>query len=204
MQRPKDASGHVSKWSNLALLAFVEKYYEYGGDLDIEDRGLTIGGYESAWRRVSSLYYVFKLCELLRGWGFSHSFFHVCNNAKWVLIPTFFYDIPFSDTNILFMTFLFVTLTLLLFIMFLILSLLLLCFQIVWITAFVMFSNCVDYCVVEAFHIFLFTFFYCFHLPSLIILRLFTFFDCLPTRALMCGLLRGWGFSHFSIAYRQD
>jgi hypothetical protein len=25
------------------LLTFVDKYYEYGGDLDIEDRGLTIG-----------------------------------------------------------------------------------------------------------------------------------------------------------------
>jgi hypothetical protein len=31
------------------LLTFVDKYYEYGGNLDIEDRGLTIGGYESAW-----------------------------------------------------------------------------------------------------------------------------------------------------------
>jgi hypothetical protein len=51
----------------LALLTFVEKYYEYGGELDIEDRGLTIGGYESAWLRVSSFYYVFKLCGLLRG-----------------------------------------------------------------------------------------------------------------------------------------
>jgi hypothetical protein len=31
------------------LLTFVDKYYEYGGDLDVEDRGLTIGGYKSAW-----------------------------------------------------------------------------------------------------------------------------------------------------------
>jgi hypothetical protein len=32
------------------LLTFgVNKYYKYGGDLDVEDRGLTIGGYESAW-----------------------------------------------------------------------------------------------------------------------------------------------------------
>jgi hypothetical protein len=30
-------------------LTFVDKYYEYGGDLDVEDRGLTIGGYELAW-----------------------------------------------------------------------------------------------------------------------------------------------------------
>jgi hypothetical protein len=66
-------------------------------------------------------------------------------------------------------------------------------FQIVWITAFIMFSNCVDYIA----WLRLFTFFDCFHLPSLKIMRLFTFFDCLPTRAWMCGLLRGWGFSHF-------
>jgi hypothetical protein len=30
------------------LLTFVDKYYEYGGNLDAEDRGLTIGGYKSA------------------------------------------------------------------------------------------------------------------------------------------------------------
>jgi hypothetical protein len=26
------------------LLTFVDKYYEYGGYLDVDDRGLTIGG----------------------------------------------------------------------------------------------------------------------------------------------------------------
>jgi hypothetical protein len=31
------------------LLMFVDKYYKYGGDLNVEDRGLTIGGYKSAW-----------------------------------------------------------------------------------------------------------------------------------------------------------
>jgi hypothetical protein len=31
------------------LLTFVNKYYEYSSNLDVEDRGLTIGGYESAW-----------------------------------------------------------------------------------------------------------------------------------------------------------
>jgi len=31
------------------LLTFVDKYYEYGGDESVEERGLTIGGYESAW-----------------------------------------------------------------------------------------------------------------------------------------------------------
>ena len=31
------------------LLTFRDQYFEYGGDRKIEDRGLTIGGYESAW-----------------------------------------------------------------------------------------------------------------------------------------------------------
>ena len=31
------------------LLNFVDKYYEYDGEKDPEEKGLTIGGYESAW-----------------------------------------------------------------------------------------------------------------------------------------------------------
>jgi len=31
------------------LLTFVDKHYEYDGDRDPEEKGLTIGGYESAW-----------------------------------------------------------------------------------------------------------------------------------------------------------
>ena len=31
------------------ILTFCDKYYLYDGDLQIENRGLTIGGYESAW-----------------------------------------------------------------------------------------------------------------------------------------------------------
>jgi GIY-YIG catalytic domain len=31
------------------LLTFVDKYYEYDGDKNPEEKGLTIGGYESAW-----------------------------------------------------------------------------------------------------------------------------------------------------------
>jgi hypothetical protein len=31
------------------LLTFLDKYYEYSGNRDVEDRGLTISGYESAW-----------------------------------------------------------------------------------------------------------------------------------------------------------
>jgi hypothetical protein len=40
------------------LLTFVDKYYKYGGDLDIEDRGRTIGGYESAWLADLCMEYV--------------------------------------------------------------------------------------------------------------------------------------------------
>ena len=31
------------------VLTFRDKYYEYDGDMDPEEKGLTIGGYESAW-----------------------------------------------------------------------------------------------------------------------------------------------------------
>ena len=31
------------------LVSFTDKFYEYDGDLNEEERGLTIGGYESAW-----------------------------------------------------------------------------------------------------------------------------------------------------------
>ena len=31
------------------LLTFVDKYYEYGGEVNVEEKGLTIGGYESMW-----------------------------------------------------------------------------------------------------------------------------------------------------------
>ena len=31
------------------LLTFKDKYYEYGGSIKPERKGLTIGGYESAW-----------------------------------------------------------------------------------------------------------------------------------------------------------
>jgi hypothetical protein len=31
------------------LITYIDKYYEYDGDLDPEEKGLTIGGYESAW-----------------------------------------------------------------------------------------------------------------------------------------------------------
>ena len=31
------------------ILTFLEKYYEYGAQDDIMEKGLTIRGYESAW-----------------------------------------------------------------------------------------------------------------------------------------------------------
>jgi hypothetical protein len=31
------------------LITFEDKYYEYDGNCDVYDKGLTIGGYESAW-----------------------------------------------------------------------------------------------------------------------------------------------------------
>ena len=32
-----------------SLLTFVDKYYEYDGKREIQDKGLTMGGYELAW-----------------------------------------------------------------------------------------------------------------------------------------------------------
>jgi hypothetical protein len=31
------------------LLTFIDKYYEYDGEQEIKDKGLTIGSYESVW-----------------------------------------------------------------------------------------------------------------------------------------------------------
>ena len=42
------------------LLTFVDKHYEHGGDEEVEERGLTIGGYESAWLAVPV--YGFVIC----------------------------------------------------------------------------------------------------------------------------------------------
>jgi hypothetical protein len=40
------------------LLTFVNKYHKYGGNLDVEDRGLTIGGYQLAWLANLCMAYV--------------------------------------------------------------------------------------------------------------------------------------------------
>ena len=45
------------------LITFVDKYFEYGGDIDGEKRGLTIGGYESAWLADLVASYILKQSE---------------------------------------------------------------------------------------------------------------------------------------------
>ena len=48
------------------LVSFTDKYYEYGGDImDGEKRGLTIGGYESAWLADLVAAYLLKQTEKL-------------------------------------------------------------------------------------------------------------------------------------------
>jgi hypothetical protein len=45
------------------LLTFVDKYYEYDGEREIRDKGLTIGGYESAWLADLVAAFVLENCE---------------------------------------------------------------------------------------------------------------------------------------------
>ena len=47
------------------LLTFIDKYYEYGRDMDGGKRGLTIGGYESAWLAGLVAAYILKQTEEL-------------------------------------------------------------------------------------------------------------------------------------------
>ncbi len=49
------------------LLTFVDKYYEYDGEREIQDKGLTIGGYESAWLADLVAAFVLENCEDLFG-----------------------------------------------------------------------------------------------------------------------------------------
>ena len=49
------------------LVCFIDKYYEYGGDMDGEQRGLTIGGYESVWLADLVAAYLLKQTEGLFG-----------------------------------------------------------------------------------------------------------------------------------------
>jgi hypothetical protein len=45
------------------LLTFVNKYYEYDGEREIQDKGLTIGGYKSAWLADLVAAFVLENCK---------------------------------------------------------------------------------------------------------------------------------------------
>jgi hypothetical protein len=45
------------------IITFVDRYYMYDGDLEIEDRGLTIGGYESAWLADLAIAYIVEKAQ---------------------------------------------------------------------------------------------------------------------------------------------
>ena len=55
-KRPKEERKIITKCLKLVqfvmsntLITFIDKYYEYGGDIEGGKQGLTIGGFESAW-----------------------------------------------------------------------------------------------------------------------------------------------------------
>ena len=48
---------------NSALMIFQEKYYKYGGGIDMQEKGLTIGGCESAWLVNLSAAYILKIAQ---------------------------------------------------------------------------------------------------------------------------------------------
>ena len=50
-------------WYCNQLITFVDKYYEYGGDIEGEKRGLTIGGFESAWLADLVAAYLLEMTE---------------------------------------------------------------------------------------------------------------------------------------------
>jgi hypothetical protein len=45
------------------LLTFVDKYYEYDGEREIQDKGLAIGGYKPAWLANLVAAFVLENCE---------------------------------------------------------------------------------------------------------------------------------------------
>lgn len=47
------------------LITFNGKYWEYGGDFDVYDKGLTIGAYESAWFADLVAAYIFERTQVL-------------------------------------------------------------------------------------------------------------------------------------------
>ena len=47
----------------MTFLQFEDKYYEYYGGVDVEERGLTIGGFESAWLADLVVAFLFESLE---------------------------------------------------------------------------------------------------------------------------------------------
>lgn len=45
------------------LITFADKYYLYDGDMNVEDKGLTIGGYESAWLADLAMSYLLETID---------------------------------------------------------------------------------------------------------------------------------------------
>ena len=50
----------IGKGMDAILLTFGDKYFEYGGGVKLEDKGLAIGGYESAWLADLAIAYIFE------------------------------------------------------------------------------------------------------------------------------------------------
>ena len=50
----------IGKGMDAILLTFGDKYFEYGGGMKLEDKGLAIGGYESAWLADLAIAYIFE------------------------------------------------------------------------------------------------------------------------------------------------
>ena len=48
---------------NNTFITFVNKYYEYRGDTEGDERGLTTGGFESAWLADLVASYIFEKIE---------------------------------------------------------------------------------------------------------------------------------------------
>ena len=48
---------------SLTLLTFQDKYYEYGGGRDIEEKGLAIRGYELVFLANLAVAFLFKVCD---------------------------------------------------------------------------------------------------------------------------------------------
>ena len=59
-QRIKSCLEMIKFGMGNTLLTFMDKYYEYGGEVEVDKRGLTIGGYESAWLADLVVFYILE------------------------------------------------------------------------------------------------------------------------------------------------